>query len=413
VVVWQNQNCLFTTMLAETTQAFYVVVTSGGENLEYNISPTNAGDVWLPRERYNVLAGVACTSSTAFEGCDDASLVAGYEGYFFSGIVNVYNTFAPTSAPAPTSSPVGDEENNNGFDETEAPTSAPLECAGSERLFSLNMDAPAAASNLSWMIDDVAKDQAYIVSPAYADASEPVTYNHQYCLTIDGCYKFLLKDASGTGVSFSATYDGELIAEGDGSTSFSINGGDFGSTCRLASTDRSTANLGVTGTSKANGIMFDVQAKPDWDVMFFRLAALRLEAGTHSVKVYTKNGSYKGYENDAAGWTDIQTLDGLVGNEAEGVVWQTKNLDIFTPVLAETTQAFYVVVTSGGANLEYNDSPANAGDLWKSRTEYNVLAGVACTSSTEFTGCEDDSLVAGYEGRISSGVVHVFTSARN
>jgi M6 family metalloprotease-like protein len=406
VVAWQYSNCVHTPVLAETTQAFYVVVTSGGANLEYNTSPAKAGDVWQPLERYTVRAGVACTSSNAFEGCDDPSLVAGYEGYFLAGLLNAWSTFAPTAAPvildgtkAPTSSP----------------TQAPLTCVGSERLFSLSMDAPVAASNLSWVVDDVAKDRTHIVSPAYADASEPVTYMQQYCLTIDGCYKFLLKDASsdGTGVSFSATYDGEVIAEGDGSAAFSVNGGDFGSTCRLASTDRATGNLGLAGTSKANGIMFDVQAKHDRDVIIFRLTALRLEVGTHSVKVYTKNGGYKGYETDAAEWTDIQTIEGLIGNAATGMVWQSQNFDIFTPVLAETTQAFYVVVTSGGANLEYNDSPADAGDLWQSTTQYNVLAGVACTSSTEFTGCEDASLVAGYEGFTSSGVVNVYTSARN
>jgi hypothetical protein len=159
-------------------------------------------------------------------------------------------------------------------------------CEGSERLFSLTLDAPAT-SDVSWILEDVAKARTRMVSPVYQDTvADASPHHHEYCLTIDGCYKFVLKDASGSGVSFVATFDGEVIAEGDGSTSFSVNGGDFGSTCRLARYGRESGNLGRAGTGKANGIMFDVQPKQDSDVMFFRLPALRLEGGAHSVKIH-------------------------------------------------------------------------------------------------------------------------------
>jgi M6 family metalloprotease-like protein len=307
-------------------------------------------------------------------------------------------TGAPTKLPtlAQTGSP------------TKPPTDPPtVTCVGSERLFSLTLDAPAT-SDVSWILEDVAQARTRTVSPVYQDIADDASpHHHKYCLTIDGCYKFVLKDASGSGVSFVATYDGEVIAEGDDSTSFSVNGGDFGSTCRLARFGRESGNLGRAGTGKANGIMFDMQANEGWDVVFYRFAVLRLEGGAHNVKVYTKNGSYKGYENDAAAWTDIQTIEGLVGQS--GMARQSSNC-VHTPVLAETTQAFYVVVTSGGANLLYNTSPANAGDVWQPLERYTARAGVACTSSTAFEGCDDPSLVAGYEGHFLAGLLKVWST---
>jgi M6 family metalloprotease-like protein len=334
-------------------------------------------------------------------------------------------TSSPTSAPtnpstltqtaSPNASPTGAPTGTHTESPTRPPTVPEVTCVGAERLFSLVLDVPAstAASNVSWMIEDVAKSQTRIVSPVYVNAT---VYKHEYCLTIDGCYKFVLKQdasTSGAGVSFTATYDGELVVEGSAAAPASVSGGDFGSICRLGgAVGRQTSNIGRVGTATANGIMFDVQAKEGHDLVFFRLAGLRLAAGTHTLEVFTKSGSYQGYEANADVWTLAQTLTGIKGGGI--VTFQPQNFAIKVPVLSETTQAFYVLISSGGSNLVYNDSPAvagtAAGEVWKSTERYNVLAGEACTSSNAFEGCGNSGLVAGYEGYVSTGIVAVYST---
>jgi M6 family metalloprotease-like protein len=362
------------TVLAQTTQAFYFLVESG-PNMYYD-ALASSGELLHSFDKFNAFSGTACTSSTAFTGCDSGQ-AAGFNGGLSAGFVSIQKTFPPTAAPTPS-------------------------CSAKERVFQLRLDAPAKASNLSWTIQDVAKSNASVFSPVYADSIQVLRYRHQYCLPVDGCYMFVLRDASGEGASHYATYDGGLVAES--SDAFTVTGGDFGSACSGVDPEgRNHNDFGKTGQSKANGVMFDVQAHPGQQVNVFRFSAFHFETGSHSVKVFTKNGSYRGYESDASAWTEIFSTS-VVGNGKGLYKWQGANFAIKAPILAETIQAFYVVLEDG-PNMYYTSLASPTGDLWQSFDKFKAFAGRACTSSTAFRGCDDASLVAGYNGIITAGFV--------
>jgi hypothetical protein len=386
---WQSDNLEPKVgVLAETTQAFYILDAKSRSIYYNNDLSYDSGDLWKSFDKLDAFVGTACDSSIAFKGCR-SGLVAAFEGQLSVGYVPVRNTFAPTACPVAVRQPA---------------LIAFPKCSDEEDLFVLALDAPAKGSDLSWTIDEVGKTDTCTFSLAYVDAAEPLHYKHRYCLPKASCYKFVLCDSSGQGTSHYAAYNGEMVAGGSTSNPFSVSDGDFGSSCStLLSAGRTSYRFDASGDTKANGIMFDIQAKGDQHVNVYRFAAFHLESGSHKVKIFTKNGSYKGYESNDSAWTQVTSLDMLGGKGHRKFTWQNANLDPNVAVLADTTQAFYIFVDS--PSLYYNADPAiSSGDLWKSFDKFDAFAGTACVSSTEFRGCRSN-VVAGFEGYMAAGYV--------
>jgi hypothetical protein len=273
-----------------------------------------------------------------------------------------------------------------------------------------------AASDVSWILEDVEKAQVRITSPAYTTTdtittNAPTHYKHSHCLPVNGCYRIVLRDASASGQAiyrYAASFNGYKVAESNNNADVDVDfsrvtGGDFGSGCRdLDSSGRGTNEFGRTGGAKTYGIMFDVQAKEGQNVSLLRFASLHMDTGNTNVKIFTKNGSYKGYESNDSAWTQVLTVNNVVGKKKGIYTWLSNKFEPMVTMLSETTQAFYILTDQ--PNLYYNTESANEGDLWKSFDKYNAFAGTACVSATKFRGCRSN-VVAGFEGHILAAYV--------
>ena len=105
----------------------------------------------------------------------------------------------------------------------------------------------------------------------------------------------------------------------------------------------------ITSTFASNngqaGNMFDVTtlANP----ITVTSLDLNLNPGTYTVEVYTKPGTYVGYETNPSAWTMVAT--GTVTSAGEGLPSELHRPQYPTP--ANTVTGFYVTTTSGGDEL--------------------------------------------------------------
>ena len=139
-------------------------------------------------------------------------------------------------------------------------------------------------------------------------------------------------------------------------------GGGSGGGC-TAATPLSTPFNNNNGQS---GNMFDVVATSNIEVTDFDVNI----AGTSTIEIYTKTGTYQGFQGNAGAWTLVTTVPNV---PSLGIgVPSPVNANINVPVSAGATQAFYVTTTSG--TMEYTNGGA-VGNVLASNGDLQILEG--------------------------------------
>jgi len=354
----------FVTVLAETTQAFYVVLdqpdlvyTNGaGLGLQPGTLSHSFGNL-------NVFAGVA--TGKDFSGPTGNTAVV--NGKISIGYTTVYATGSPTKSPFPV---------------TSSPTAAPfdqehLDCNEFESIASIKIQTDDFGSETTWDIVDVYGANKLIKSGGpYPDKVK--TYQLDFCLELNGCYKFVLRDSKADGIKGDgrgATVIWDDVVQMKPvpgySPAFSSIGVDFGRMCFPDGGE--ILSVGRTGDRKSQAIMFDIKAKKNVMIKRFNFVHIA-DTEKYNLKVYTKNGSYKGYENDPTHWILVQDIK--VAGSGSTAYTSIANFagNQAVPILSETTQAFYVVLDKPG--LMFSDpGTLKEADVWKSFDEMDVLVG--------------------------------------
>ncbi len=82
--------------------------------------------------------------------------------------------------------------------------------------------------------------------------------------------------------------------------------------------------------------------------------SLNLDSGTHTVRLYTRSGTWVGFENSPAGWTLVDTSTVASAGLNNPTFWDL--LDFVLPANSRT--ALYVTISSGGAPMNYTNGRA-------------------------------------------------------
>ena len=133
----------------------------------------------------------------------------------------------------------------------------------------------------------------------------------------------------------------------------------------------------TAGGSGAAGAMFDIVASKDIQIAGFEI---RIFSGT-SAQVYTKEGTYKGFEANAAAWGGpIQDATGIVSNGGANLT-PLPLLDPSNPIIipAGARRAFYVAMTGNGI-LYYTGGSAvqglSEGQVFNANSDLEFYIGV-------------------------------------
>ncbi len=121
-------------------------------------------------------------------------------------------------------------------------------------------------------------------------------------------------------------------------------------------------------TATFDGNMFDIVALNDMIITGFDGNIL---AGTATVEIYYKTGSYQGYEGNPGAWARIDSVGGIVTNGA-GVATPIP-IVVNIPVKAGDTVAFYIT-TTGSPNIEYSTGTLE-GSVYVSDANLQLLEG--------------------------------------
>src|ERR1041385_2728479 len=109
-----------------------------------------------------------------------------------------------------------------------------------------------------------------------------------------------------------------------------------------ASTGNASSNLTTTfaGGNGSNGNMFDITALGDVTITHFDA---HVATGTHTFEIWYRPGSYVGFQNSSAGWTQLGTATGVVALGA-GVPTPVP-ITFAVAIPAGQTYGFYVTST--------------------------------------------------------------------
>jgi len=322
-------------------------------------------------------------------------------------------TNSPSSRPSntPTLMPTGVPSINPSALPSRSPL--PFVCGKSNELkFELDLRIDSKGSETSWKIVDIMNGNNVIHNAGpYPDNQDGMHFNYKYCLEKGSCYKFNIADSAANGITNSGNNGNgykitvndvvqvNTIAVSSNNPEFSVDGVDFGNGCwpYLGSAEAT----GLMFNGPAHSIMFDISGK--LDIIIRRFAAFHINApkGVNvTAKIYTKQGSYAGYEQSASVWTLVHTenmTSAGAGNYTSSNAGNFQNGPV--ALLGGTTQAFYVVLNQ--PNLLYGSSTLAKGAIFKSFNAFDVRVGVSSFQSTEFLAA---STSARFSGRVSYGV---------
>ena len=229
-------------------------------------------------------------------------------------------------------------------DAVQTTSTGSLGCSGDQKKLKVDITTDDFGSETSWEVSDPFNGRGVIRNGGpYLDRVR--TYSHESCLPAAACYSFVISDSGKDGLSGSGTWkviwDGDVIGQPKGAYSFVNDGVDFGDSCMPSGA--TVANIGLSGASKYYGVMFDIQAVNN--IVVRRFSDIHTSANkAYTLKVFTKNGSYKGYERSPEAWT-LVSQQILTGSGYKQFT-STNEVDFnqVVPILAQTTQAFYVVI---------------------------------------------------------------------
>ena len=129
----------------------------------------------------------------------------------------------------------------------------------------------------------------------------------------------------------------------------------------------------MTANNGQAGCQYDVKALNAIQLIGFEIHS-RKAGTTVNAEVYTKTGSYKGFQTNAAAWTLIQKI--AVKSNGEGLFTPLPLLPKPLVIPAGAIQAFYVTLDS--ADMRYTNGN-NLGALYKSDNNLQFFQGVGTT----------------------------------
>jgi M6 family metalloprotease-like protein len=428
IMIWtQAENWdVFLPLMKGTTQALYIefdqpVLYATDCTLKQGID--GPGQIWRRYDDIDVLSGVA--SFPGFGGIDTSSTQSAcMEGKMGTSTVDILSAlFTPTATPSaspsgimPSASPsISDLPSLSPTrDPTYSPTTSsaptsgvPDTCAEGEKLFVFELNTDMQGSDTTWELVDALGGLEVKASGGNFRNDLFKSYRHGWCLQESSCWKLTLRDSAGNGIQgvdagngYKMSWDGQMLDESrllpDGSSpTFYYVGADFGIGC-VQNTLRYNRDMeGINEASvTSSGIMFDVKATRA-DSFVIRFAALVLDASSTglpaNMKIYTKDGTYQGFETSAQDWTLVSDQP-VLSSSTSGGYSGSSNLDEFVPIMAQTTQAFYIeldqpiLMTIPGADQNIT----HAGQVYKSFDELDMCSGVS--SSAEFGGVKQSSV---------------------
>jgi len=159
----------------------------------------------------------------------------------------------------------------------------------------------------------------------------------------------------------------------------------------------------LNGSAVHYGNMFDIKAKSD--IIIRRFASIHTsKTNTYKYKVYTKCGSYIGYEKDPSSWTLVQ--DQTITGKGFGSATTVSNVNFFqhVAVLGLTTQAFYVVLDQPEIVFLY-DATLKEGSAYKTFPDLSVGVGTYNMLNFGFAGRP-----AAWNGKIAYASARVATA---
>jgi M6 family metalloprotease-like protein len=272
----------------------------------------------------------------------------------------------------------------------DAPVAAPTEliCTASEKKLEIMIQTDIKGSQNTWEVIDVYQGSKVIGSGGpYPDGQGGVQHYDEYCLPKASCYKFVIKDSAGDGITgvgngWEVTWGGAVESDAPVNAEFSTDGVDFGDFCRADGA--SLVSSAKFGNYYYYGQMFDMKAKKD--IVIHRISHVHTSAVMeYNLKVYTKNGTYKGYEHDKTAWTLVQdqTITGTGFNRFTST--NNKNFWPRVPVMEGTSQAFYVVLDQPRLVFLYN-AALTEGDVYATYNEFDITVGTYNAMNFGFAG---------------------------
>ena len=331
----------------------------------------------------------------------------------------------PTKSPtlSPTSSPTSGSPTNapTTLSPTSFPTASPTismaptpkmpdSCSDTaEALFEFELRTDEFGSETTWELRDALRGPAVMAKGGPYMQGEKKVIRLRKCLEKMSCWSLVIRDSAGNGIQgtgngYTVKWNGAVEyatkALADGSLPlFDETGVDFGDMCRVGPL-RNVQYLSQHGDFISSAMMFDVKGKMSSMLMRFTRLHLKSTVGDVSVtyKVYTKNGSYQGYETDPSAWTLIK-MQSVIPKGMH--VWtQAENWDVNLPLMEGTTQALYIELDQRVLfSTDCTKEGLNAtGQVHKSFDEMDVLSGVI--SNPGFGGIEPGK-IACMEGKIT------------
>jgi hypothetical protein len=158
-----------------------------------------------------------------------------------------------------------------------------------------------------------------------------------------------------------------------------------------------TANVTVIGgpggdpgsisTAPANngsgGVFMDLTPTRRLDVVSFEAPFSGTVGTTATVQVWTRPGSYVGFDGNPEGWTLTQTVEAT----RQGLnTWAPIMLTAPIPLQANQTTAVYLQVTDAGGGLRYTGTAANPPQTTWSNDDLTLFSDVARVTTTPFAG---------------------------
>jgi len=322
-----------------------------------------------------------------------------------SSAPSVAPSTSPSKFPSPSPSHVPSAKPSSAPSiYTNPPTTPKIQCQTGTQLLIVELKTNYFGSETTWELRDVNLGNVLLQSGGPYPDNESKFYRYQYCLPETSCYKWVVTDSGRNGILGAARsgfrvlwknkVETDTMALGMLRNGFSQDGVDFGSKCTRG-TALTSSTLGISGSTLGAGIMFDIVSKSDF--MFMRFAGLHLrDAITYTVKIYTKNGSYQGYETNASAWS-LATSQSIVG---QGSTSYTAMYNVPTsfplPVLAGTRQAFFIEVNPPLImNKLRNASDVNT--RYASMTTFDAFVGILVRPA--FGGPTGE--VAQFDGKIT------------
>lgn len=161
-------------------------------------------------------------------------------------------------------------------------------------------------------------------------------------------------------------------------------------------TDRRSENDGILETTKASdnqsdGNQFEIRAISNIQIDSFDIHLS--QATSVEVEVYTKSGSYKGSEANAADWTLIQSV--TVDGRGQGTLYPLPSLSNSPFIQAGNSRSFYITVSNGAGKVLYTNG-SKEGDRFAANSDLEILEGVGKRYPFANT----------YSPRVWNGVVH-------